>query len=246
MADKLHGGTTPAARAMGDTPRAGRACFVAGATGYTGQALVTELRRRRVDVVAHIRPDSAQLGQWEQRFAAEGARISTAPWDDDAMTAALAEVRPAAVFALLGTTRARMRTSARGAATSYEAVDYGLSALLLRATRRAAPDAHFIYLSSIGVGPRARGAYLQVRWRMEQELRASGIQHTIVRPAFISGPDRSERRPLERVGASLTSGVLRIAGALGGRELRDRYRTRSAADLAEELADIVEPRSHRS
>jgi uncharacterized protein YbjT (DUF2867 family) len=241
MAGTRDSTTTPAARAAGQVPRVGRAVFVAGATGYTGRALVAELRRRRIDVVAHVRPDSPRLDEWRQRFESEGAMVSTAAWQDDAMTEALAGVRPAAVFALLGTTRSRMRRSRSGERSSYEDVDYGLTALLLRATLRAAPAAHFVYLSAIGVGPRARGAYLRVRWRMEEEVRASGIAHTIVRPAFISGADREESRPLERMGAAVTDGLLRLGGALGARHLRERYRTRTAAELAAELADVAAP-----
>jgi nucleoside-diphosphate-sugar epimerase len=208
--------------------------FVAGATGYTGRALVAELRRMGHDVVAHVRPDSERLEEWRRRFDLEGARVSTAAWQDDAMTAELASIRPRAVYALLGTTRSRMRRHGRSS-NSYEAVDYGLTALLLRACLRAVPDTRFIYLSSMGVGPRARGQYLQVRWRMEEELRRSGISHRIVRPAFITGSDREESRPAERIAATAIDGVLKVAGLLGAKELQERYRSRTAEELAGSL-----------
>lgn len=212
-----------------------RSAFVAGATGYTGQALVHELRHRGIPTVAHVRPDSQRLADWRQRFEAMGAVVDITPWDERALTAALQRIGPHVVFALLGTTRARMR-SARGG-DSYESVDYGLTAMLLHAVRRAAPGARFVYLSSAGVGPAARGEYLRVRWRLEQELRASGVAWTIARPSFITGADRRESRPLERVGARISDGVLGVAGALGARRLRDRYASLSAAALARGLAD---------
>ncbi|HSJ10947.1 MAG TPA: NAD(P)H-binding protein, partial [Longimicrobiales bacterium] len=203
---------------------------MAGATGYTGNALVHELAGRGVHVVAHVRPDSARVEQWRARFTAAGSTVVTAPWNPVAMADALAAARPDAIYALLGTTRAR--------GGDYEGVDYGLTALLLHAARTAAPAARFVYLSSLGVGPRARGEYLKVRWRFEQELRASGQPWTIVRPSFITGPDRAETRRAERMGAAVVDGLLGVAAVLGARTLRDRYASITAADLARALADL--------
>lgn len=212
--------------------------FVAGATGYTGRALVAELAARGVRTVAHVRPDSARLGEWRQSFGRDGAEVDTTPWQPDAMAATLQRVRPAFVFALLGTTRRRARAAARhGRDDSYRTVDYGLTSLLLAAMLRGAPDAHFVYLSAAGAGPRARGDYLQVRWRMEEELRASGAAHTILRPAFITGPDRDEGRPAERAAAAAVDAGLAVIGLLGGRAFRERYRSRTARALARETCD---------
>lgn len=223
-------------RKVQDSPQS-RTAFIAGATGYTGHALVRRLRADGVHVVAHVRPDSTRLGEWRARFAACGAHADSTPWEETAMRETLARLQPDAVFALLGTTRARVRAAQqRGAADSYETVDYGLSALLLRVARSAVPHARFTYLSSIGVGPAARGAYLRVRWRFEQELAASGLDYVIARPSFITGPDREERRPAERVAAVVTDVVLAAAGACGLRRVRDRYRSRSADELAGALA----------
>jgi nucleoside-diphosphate-sugar epimerase len=214
-----------------------RRAFVAGATGYTGRALVAELVSRGVAAIAHVRPDSARLGEWQRRFERDGAVVDSSPWREAEMRAALRRHEPDAVFALLGTTRVRGR--AGGGRDTYETVDYGLTAMLLRAAREAAPAARFVYLSSMGVGPRARGGYLQVRWRLEQELRDSGLDWTIVRPAFISGPDREERRPLERVGATLVDGLLGVARLVGGRRLHDRYSSLTATELARGLAGVA-------
>ena len=214
-----------------------RTAFVAGATGYTGHALVRRLRADGVRVVAHVRPDSPSLDEWRARFSACGAETDTTPWDETALRATLAAVAPDAVFALLGTTRARSRRArSQGANDSYATVDYGLSAMLLRATRAAAPNARFVYLSSIGVGPDARGDYLRVRWRLEEELRASGVDFLIARPSFITGPDRAEKRPTERWAAAVTDAVLSAAAFFGARTLRARYRPRTAGQLADALA----------
>lgn len=214
---------------------AGGAAFVAGATGYVGREVVRVLAARGVRVLAHVRPDSPRLPEWRARFARLGAETSDAPWEEDAIAAELARVGATLVFALLGTTRARMRAEGRAAAVGYEAVDYGLTSLLLRATRRAAPGARFVYLSSLGVSAGTRAPYLAVRWRMEQELRSSGVAYSIARPGFITGPDRDERRVVERASAAVVDALLGAAGLVGARRLRDRYGSTTGAALATAL-----------
>jgi nucleoside-diphosphate-sugar epimerase len=224
-------------------PPASRAAFVVGATGYVGREVVRVLRGRGVVTVAHVRPDSPRLDEWRARFAALGATVDATPWDQAAMADTLRRVRPAAVFALLGTTRARGRAAAsRGATETYETVDYGLTALVLRAARAAAgaaPPLRFVYLSAAGVGPGTRNPYLAARWRVEQELRASGLPFVVARPAFITGPDRDETRPAERLAATATDAALRVAALLGARGLRERWRSTTGAALAESLVRLA-------
>src|SRR5258706_10210538 len=131
--------------------------FVAGATGYTGREVVRVLCERGASVVAHVRPDSGGLAEWRERFASLGAETDTTPWDEAAMTASLRARAPTLVYALLGTTRSRMKQERDDAhAADYEAIDYGLTALLVRAaSAAAAPGARpkFVYLSSASSGP---------------------------------------------------------------------------------------------
>jgi uncharacterized protein YbjT (DUF2867 family) len=218
--------------------------FVAGATGYTGREVVRALcERSGVDAVAHVRPDSGAGDAWRERFTGLGAEIDTTAWDEDAITTTLGELRPTHVFALLGTLSARMGEARRDGRDpeelSYEAVDYGLSALLMRACVAADVPARFVYLSSAGVREGAPGEYLQVRHRMETELAASGLPYTIARPSIISGPDRPEPRPFERLGAGLADSALFVAGAFGATKLRDRYHSTDAATLAGALVRLA-------
>lgn len=219
--------------------------FVAGATGYTGREVVAALVKRGARTVAHIRPDSPSLPQWQRRFTELGAEPDATSWDVDGMAATLARIEATHVFALLGTTRARARASAGdGQSADYRAVDLGLTMLLLEATQRAmralgGGSPRFIYLSAIMVGPNAKGEYLRVRWEMEQALARSGVEHVIARPSFITGPDRDESRPLERASAALLEPVLALAGHLGARRFRDRYRATTAAELARALVRIA-------
>ncbi len=217
-----------------------RVAFVAGATGYTGRAVVRALRSRGVDTVAHVRPDSPSLAAWRQRFEALGARVDTTPWDGGALTQALTLLRPDAVFALLGTTRARAtRAAGQGRDEGYEAVDYGLTMRLYRAAAQCGVNPRFVYLSAAGVREQGGNAYLQVRARVERELRAGTLPWIAARPSFITGPDRDEFRAGERIGAVVIDGLLAVVGLLGGGRWRDRYRSTSNGVLAEALVRLA-------
>ncbi|MHB1310700.1 MAG: NAD(P)H-binding protein [Gemmatimonadaceae bacterium] len=208
--------------------------FIAGATGYTGRHVTERLARLGVRTVAHVRPDSPALGAWTARFAAAGAEVDATPWTDDDMARTMARLRPDFVFALLGTTRARAARDERatGQAAGYEAVDYGLTAMLLRATRAAGIRPRFIYLSSMGASAASRNPYLSTRGRVEDELAASDLPYLIVRPSFISGSDRDERRVAERVASIAADAVLDVAALLGAGALRDRWATLTGDQLA--------------
>jgi uncharacterized protein YbjT (DUF2867 family) len=223
---------------------AGVRAFVAGATGYVGHEVVIRLTAKRWSVVAHVRPDSPSLERARDRFTRNGATVDTTPWDAEAMSRTLARIQPTHVFALLGITRARARARARagGPVESYASVDYGLSAMLLDATRRSAPGARFIYLSAIGASERAGNEYTRVRGRLEREIRESGISALIVRPSFITGSDREESRPTERIVSTIADGVLSIAARLGAHAARDRYRSLDAGQLADAMIQLaIEP-----
>jgi nucleoside-diphosphate-sugar epimerase len=219
--------------------------FVAGATGYTGQQVVHQLADRGVTVVAHIRPDSPSAARWQDRFRSMNATTDGTPWQPDALVAALRAHQPDVVFALLGTTRARAKRAVRsgGAPADYEAVDYGLTHMLLEATRAAAPSAVFVYLSSFGARMDTGNEYLRARGRIESELARSGLRCVVARPLFITGPDREESRPAERIGAVVSDAVLRAFGLIAGRAARDRFRSITASRLAAALIDAADERS---
>ena len=208
--------------------------FIAGATGYTGRHVTERLAREGVRTIAHVRPDSSARGSWTARFAAAGAESDCTPWSDDEMARTMARLRPEFVFALLGTTRARSARDERatGAAAGYEEIDYGLTAMLLGAARAAGVRPRFIYLSSMGAKATSGNPYLAVRGRFEGELQGSGLPYLIVRPSFISGSDRDERRVTERVASIVTDVVLHAAALAGAGRLRDRWATLTGDALA--------------
>lgn len=211
--------------------------FVAGATGYTGHHLV-ELAAERpgLKTHAHVRPDSPKLNRWRDRFGVRGARVDATAWEERAMTERIAELAPDVVYALLGTTKKRAKAAREdGREASYEVVDYGLTVLLMRACVAAGHSPRFVYLSSMGVKDGVKNEYLAVRARVENELAESGLPYVIARPSFISGEDREESRPGERIASTLGDGLLKTAGVLGLGKLRDRYASMTGEELARAL-----------
>ncbi len=214
---------------------------MAGATGYTGQAVVSALRARGVDVVAHIRPDSSSLVKFREQFEAAGARVDTTPWETEAMRATLAALQPQVVFSLLGTTRSRTRRVRReqGKVENFATVDVGLTMMVYDAARLAGNAPRFVYLSSIGVTPDTRNGYLAARALVEAHLMSGPLPYVIARPSFITGSDREEFRLMERVGASVTNVLLTLAGLFGATRLRDRWRSTTATVLAGALVRLA-------
>lgn len=207
----------------GHAPRSAHAptVFVAGATGYTGSALVAQLCAAGVRTIAHVRPDSPRLTAHRARLEALGALVDTTPFSPRAMGMRFAALKPTHIFALLGTTKARaraLRNAGRSAQKeTYDAVDYGLTATLIQACGVSDVRPRFIYLSAMGVKPGVQNAYLAARAALEQDLSESGLPHLVVRPGLISGADRAEARPMERTGAVLAHGMARVLSGLGAR-----------------------------
>lgn len=212
--------------------------FVLGATGLVGREVVRQLCVRGARAFAHVRPDSRQLPVWTERFNALGAQVDSTPWQADALAARWRELSPAQIFILIGTTRARARTEAVSG-DIYEAVDLGLTRLAVDAARMAGSAARLVYLSSIGADARARSPYLRARGKAEALVQQSGLPWAIARPSFIVG-DRDDRRPGEAAAAATSDVLLSVAGLLGGRALRARYRSTTADVLASALIRIGE------
>lgn len=214
--------------------------FVAGATGYTGRAVVQLCAQRGLDTVAHVRPDSRDLDTWRRRFTSWGARVDTTPWTLADMKATLTQLRPSQVYALLGTTRARGKQDTGSAVEdTYEAVDYGLSVMLLEAAVGCGSRPTFVYLSAMGAGGRPMNAYMAVRKRVEAAVLGSELPHVIARPGFISGPDREEQRLGERTFARISDGLLGALGKLGAKQLVNKYTSLTGTELATAMVALA-------
>lgn len=220
------------------SPDKSQVSFVAGATGYTGRAVVRTCCEQGLRTVAHIRPDSKSLDRFKKEFEAQGAVVDTTPWDGPAMTETLTRLNPTYVFSLLGTTRARAAKEGMSKSEGYDAIDYGLSRLLLDALQPA-EGTKFIYLSSLGANSESRIAYMRVRGAFERQLKHSGHRYVIAQPSFISGPDREDSRALERGAAIIADGALATFSLVGGKKLRGRYRSLTGTALAQGLVQLA-------
>jgi uncharacterized protein YbjT (DUF2867 family) len=208
--------------------------FVAGATGYVGSAVVELLRERGIETIAHIRPESSKLEEYRERFSELGADVDTTPWDEEKLRETLADAQPDLVFCCIGTTRKRKRQSDNPEEHTYEAVDYGLTKMLVDACVDAMITPRFVYISSAGTSEGSPSSYIQARWKAEQAIKGSGLPYTIARPSIIAG-DREEGRPAEEIGAKIGDFFLNVAGAVGFDEFRDRYRSLTGDELAAAL-----------
>lgn len=215
--------------------------FVAGATGYTGREVVRECVARDLRTVAHVRPDSSRLSDWRARFEGMGAEVDTTPWTLPSIKATLEQLAPTQVWALVGTTKSRGKGggSTSAVADTYEAVDYGLSVLLLEAALACGSSPRFVYLSAMGADGRPANAYMDVRKRVEAAVRGSGLPFMFARPAIVSGPDREESRPTERAASRVLDAGLGLLGALGAKQLVQRYASFTGGELARAMVALA-------
>lgn len=214
-----------------------RKALVIGATGYVGRQVVRGLCEKGIATLAHVRPGSTQIDAWHERFSEQGAVVLSTPWNAQAMAGALAKHAPTHVFALIGTTKARA-TRDQIPGDIYQAIDYGLTKMLLDGCLAAEPMPRFIYLSSVGASASSRSAYLRARGQLEDDLAGSGLSWLSARPAAITGHDRDVDRPAERWGAAIGDTVLSIASLFGAKKLKEEYESTSSTRLAEALVTL--------
>jgi uncharacterized protein YbjT (DUF2867 family) len=215
--------------------------FVLGATGFVGREVVRQLCVRGGKPIAHVRPDSKSVEEWRAKFAAMGATTDTAAWNADAMAAALREYRVTELYICIGTTRSKAKSD-QVSGDIYQQIDRGLTEIAVAAAKQVG-GIRLIYLSSVGANSTASSAYLKARGQAEDAVRGSGLPWVIGRPSFITG-DRDERRLGEAIGAGIGDGMLAVAGILGGKKLRAKYRSTSPDVLASALIRVGEAPDH--
>ncbi len=214
--------------------------LIVGATGYVGRHVIAAASRDGHDVVAHVRPESPSGDRAAAELVGLGARVLRTPWVAEAWYRMLEAESPDRLFLLLGTTASRAR-EARAAGrpdASQTAIDQGLTLLAISAARNAAPLAGLVYLSALGASPTGN-EYLRVRAHVEAALADGPNPFTAVRPSFITGADRGEARPVERLGAMVGDALCAILRFAGARRRAAKMASISGTALARILIDLA-------
>lgn len=214
--------------------------LVIGATGYVGRNVVSVAVRAGHDVVAHVRPASANGDRAAAELVSDGARVIRTAWAPEAWYRYLEANPPDRIFLLLGTTAAKAKVAARtGAADASQAsIDLGLTMLAIGTARAASPEAGFVYLSAFGASPTGN-EYLRVRATVEAALVGGPNPFTVVRPSYITGSDRSESRPSERVGAVVVDSVCAVLRLVGARNRAATLASITGPALAKILVELA-------
>ncbi|XP_068546973.1 oxidoreductase HTATIP2 isoform X2 [Anas acuta] len=161
-----------------------RSCFVLGASGVTGQALLRELRAR--GLFARV-----TLIGCRRLSLAEESGTAVVVVDFERLSEHAAAFRGHDVgFCCLGTTRSK------AGADGFVRVDRDYVAQAAELAR-AGGCKHFVMLSSQGANEHSRFLYLRVKGEVEKLVQAVGFDRcTILRPAVLLCA-RQEFRPLE-------------------------------------------------
>ena len=147
--------------------------LLTGGTGYIGRRLIPQLVTQGHRVVAVVRAGS------ESKVPA-GADVVVADVRSRESVSPHV-VTDSVVVHLVGTPH-----PSPSKAAEFEALDYVAAHECIAATKTGGAR-HFVYVSVAHPAP-IMHAYINVRTRVEAELRESGLPHTVIRPWYVLGP----------------------------------------------------------
>jgi uncharacterized protein YbjT (DUF2867 family) len=149
--------------------------FVTGGTGFMGRSLLVELERRGYVVKALVRQGS------EHKLPQGCQVVHGDALDKNSFTS---QIPPAETFVqLVGVTHPNPSKK-----DEFRAVDLGSARAAIEAARQAGVK-HFVYVSVAQPAPVMK-FYVAVRAEVEQMIRDSGLNATILRPWYVLGPGR--------------------------------------------------------
>ena len=152
-----------------------RSVFVSGGTGFMGRNLIMELVRRKYAVQALARHGS-------EHKLPHGCKVI--PGDALDKNSFVLQIPPAETFVqLIGVTHPNPAKK-----DEFRAVDLGSARASIDAAREAGVR-HFVYVSVAQPAPVMK-FYIAVRAEVEQMIRESGMNATILRPWYVLGPGR--------------------------------------------------------
>jgi NADH dehydrogenase len=148
--------------------------LVTGGTGFVGSAILHELRARDLDVRALVRSTGSA-----ERARSLGVEAAFGDVTDEASVLAAAR----------GCTHViHLVAVIRGRRGDFERVMVGGTRNVIAAARTAGVS-RLVHMSALGTDERNRTLtpYFAAKWQMEQDVRASGLEHVIFRPSFVFG-----------------------------------------------------------
>ena len=149
--------------------------FVTGGTGFMGRRLLVQLVRRGYVVKALVRHGS------EHKLPHGCQVVHGDALDKNSFTS---QIPPAETFVqLVGVTHPNPAKK-----DEFRAVDLGSARAAIQAARQAGVT-HFVYVSVAQPAPVMK-FYVAVRAEVEQMIRESGLNATILRPWYVLGPGR--------------------------------------------------------
>lgn len=201
--------------------------WVAGASGFCGRGAIAALARcpKRYEILPHIRPSSSRFSKLSEAWQQQGLQMIGTEWSE--VEAVFKQQQPEVIISALGTTKKHARTGGG----SYQDVDEGLNLRLIEWAQTYSPQAHFIYISSMGVQWGRWNAYLRARMHVEQALQASSLNYTIIRPGLLSGASRDEKRTLEAISAVFSHTLTKLYTNLGLKKQAYKVRPLDAPEM---------------
>src|SRR6202158_4985048 len=152
-----------------------RSVFVTGGTGFMGRNLIVELVHRKYAVQALARHGS-------EHKLPHGCKVI--PGDALDKNSFVSRIPLAETFVqLIGVTHPNPSKK-----DEFRAVDLGSARAAIEAARQAGVT-HFVYVSVAQPAPVMK-FYIAVRAEVEQMIRESGMNATILRPWYVLGPGR--------------------------------------------------------
>jgi uncharacterized protein YbjT (DUF2867 family) len=155
--------------------------LVAGGSGFIGAAVVRRLTRSGVDVAVMTAHPDRSRARIESLGAREVLGDVLDPGSLDGAVAGAQAVIQTLTFPTFPVQRPRKRFT-------FEEFDHlGTERLALAAARNGVP--RFVFCSGVGAAPDAPKVWFRAKWEGEEAVRASGIDHAILRPSWVYGPE---------------------------------------------------------
>jgi uncharacterized protein YbjT (DUF2867 family) len=148
--------------------------FITGATGFVGPAVANAI----VDAGHELRVLERKPGSWMEAGIRCQAAVQGDVTDPNSLRAAVRDVD--VVVHLVAIRQGRPK--------DFERVMIGGTRNLLAAAREAGVR-RFVLMSALGTSEETKDLvpYYNAKWTMEQDTKASGLEHTIFRPSFVFG-----------------------------------------------------------